>query len=284
MKREIQSLKDFDVFEEASTVSLTQEQLPTAIPTGWVHKPKAFEVKSRIVVRGYAEQVQDKDDTFASAPSFTTLIFLLVLAVAQNWYILGADVSAAFLHALWTGVETFIWPPPEFYPNGGAVWRLKRALYGMKSSPMMWQNHFSTCMQKFDFVRCKSDANLYKHSDGNLFVLCYVDDLLIVGDKDNAEATFQFFSREFFMTQTGTLCDNGDKLNFLGRQLTRTSDSVCISMDPTHVAKTLEESEMTKCRDASTPGTDALKKKVEDGNEPNREDHKAYRKLVGQLL
>ena len=284
MKREIQSLKDFDVFEEVPTDSLTQEQLRACIPTGWVHKPKALEVKSRIVVRGYAEQVQDKDDTFASTPSFTTLKLLLVLAVARNWHILGADVSTAFLHALWTGIETFIWPPPEFYPNGGAVWRLKRALYGMKSSPRMWQDHFSSCMQKFDFIRCKSDANLYKHSDGNLFVLCYVDDLLIVGEKDKAEATFQLLSSEFLMKQTGTLCNEGDKLNFLGRQLTRTSDSVCISMDPTYVARVLEESEMTKCRVANTPGTDALKKKVEDENELDREAHKAYRKLVGQLL
>jgi hypothetical protein len=114
--------------------------------------------------------------------------------------------------------------------------------------------------------------------------LCYVDDLLIVGEKDKAEATFRILSSEFLMKQTGTLCDEGDKLAFLGRQLTRTSDSVCISMDPTYVAKILEESEMTKCRTANTPGTDALKKKVEDENELNREDHKAYRKLVGQLL
>ena len=108
MQRGIQSLKDFDVFEEVTTDSLIQKQLRNVIPTCWVHKPKALEVKSRIVVRVNAQQVQDKDDTFASAPSFTTLKLLLVLAVARNWYILGADVSAAFSNALWTGVETFI--------------------------------------------------------------------------------------------------------------------------------------------------------------------------------
>jgi hypothetical protein len=41
---------------------------------------------------------------------------------------------------------------------------------------------------------------------------------------------------------------------------------------------------MTKCRAANTPGTDALKRKVEGENELDREGHKAYRKLVGQLL
>ena len=100
-------------------------------------------------------------------------------------------------------------------------------------------------------------------------------DLLIVGEKDKAEATFQLLSSEFLMKQTGTLCDEGEILNFPGRQLSRTSDSVCISMDPTYVAKILEESEMTKCRIAKTPGTDALKKKVEDENELDKEDHKA---------
>ena len=55
-------------------------------------------------------------------------------------------------------------------------------------------------------------------------------------------------------------------------------------MDSTYVAKILDEAEMTKCRVANTPGNEALKKKVEDEHELDREAHKAYRKLVGQLL
>ena len=78
--------------------------------------------------------------------------------------------------------------------------------------------------------------------------------------------------------------DKGDALSLLGKQLTRTSDSICISMDPRFVAKIFEEFEMTKCRVANTPGIEALKKKVEDENDLDREDHKANRKLVGQLL
>ena len=96
------------MFEEVLTSSLTQEQPYFCIPTGWVHKPKAFEVKSRIVVRGYAEVVEDKDDTYASTPSFTTLKLMLLLAISKGWFILGADVSTAFLHAVWDKIDTFI--------------------------------------------------------------------------------------------------------------------------------------------------------------------------------
>jgi len=285
MKRELQSLKDFEVFEEVETSNLSEQQVTSAIPTGWVHKAKGLEVKSRVVVRGYAEQVSDPDDTYASTPSFTTLKLLLTLAISRTWFVMGADVSTAFLHALWTKDETFIVPPAEFYPEGGVLWRLRKALYGLKSSPKLWQTHFASTMSKFDFERCKSDANLYRHVDGDLYVLCYVDDLLIVGEKSRVDSTFALLSSELVMKNTGTLCEENDKRNFLGRQLTRTADSsILISMDPTYVAKILEESGMSKCRAANTPGTEALKRKIEDEYELSREDHSAYRKLVGQLL
>ena len=110
--------------------NLTPDQLRECIPTRWVHRAKGLAVKSRIVVKGYKQIIEDKDDTFASTPSFTTLRLLLVMAIARNWFCLGADVSTAFLHALWTGPDTFVWPPEEFYPQGGVVWKLKRLCMG----------------------------------------------------------------------------------------------------------------------------------------------------------
>ena len=284
MKREIDSTKDFDVYDEVKVDLLTPEELKNCIPTRWVHKPKGLAIKSRIVVKGYKEIVDDKDDTYASTPSVITLRLLLVLALAKNWYVLGADVSTAFLHATWTKATTYVWPPEEFYPGGGVAWRLKKALYGLKSSPKLWQTHFATTMAKFDFVRCKSDSNLHKHVDGDLFVLCYVDDMLIVGKEDKAKATFDILSTELLMKSTGTLSKEGDKLDFLGRQLSRSHDSIFIGMDDAYVAKILAEANMSSCRPANTPGTDALKRTVEEEEELDALSHREYRKVVGQLL
>ena len=82
------------------------------------------------------------------------------------------------------------------------MWKLKKALYGLKSSPQLWQAHFANVMERANFVRCKSDANLYRHSDGNLFVLCYVDDLLIVGEEEKTRSTFEILSHELVMKKT----------------------------------------------------------------------------------
>ena len=143
------------------------------------------------------------------------------------------------------------------------MWKLKKALYGLRSSPQLWQAHFANVMERAVFVRCKSDANLYRHSDGNLFVLCYVDDLLIVGEEKKTKSTFEILSHELVMKKTGQLEKEGDKLDFLGRQLTRTNNAVLVSMDGSYIAKILEEANLERCRPALTPGTDTLKRQVE---------------------
>jgi len=60
MKKEMQSIKDFDVYEEELAEKLTPEELKTCIPTKWVHKAKGLEVKSRVVVKGYTELVRTR--------------------------------------------------------------------------------------------------------------------------------------------------------------------------------------------------------------------------------
>ena len=116
MQKEMQSIQDFDVYEEELAEKLTPEELKTCIPTRWVHKAKGLEVKSRVVVKGYKELVEDKDETYASTLSFTTLKLLLTLALAKHWFCLGADVSTAFLHATWTEGTTYVWPPRGILP------------------------------------------------------------------------------------------------------------------------------------------------------------------------
>ena len=94
-----------------------------------VKRAKGDGVKCHVCVRGYDQEV-DPDDTYASTPSLITLKLLLTLAVAHGWHILAGDVSTAFLHALLTD-EVFVIPPVEYYPNGGVLWKLRKAMYGL---------------------------------------------------------------------------------------------------------------------------------------------------------
>ena len=55
-------------------------------------------------------------------------------------------------------------------------------------------------------------------------------------------------------------------------------------MDPEYVEKILDEAGMKTCRAASIPGAGTLRKKVEEEEPLSEEEHRKYRRLVGQLL
>ena len=281
MNKEMTSIKDFDVYEEKLITECTSEQLENAISTKWVKRAKGDGVKCRVCVRGYDQEV-DPDDTYASTPSLITLKLLLTLAVAHGWHILAGDVSTAFLHALLTD-EVFVIPPVEYYPNGGVLWKLRKAMYGLKQSPRMWQQHFASVAASLGFERLKSDSNLYFHPERRCYMLCYVDDLLIFGDKKTTEFLFSELQKQLCLRSEGVL-EPGTSISFLGRCITRREDSIEMSMPTSYIDKMLEQLDMLKCRHAATPGTDALRKLIDSEELLSPEDHRLYRRIVGQLL
>ena len=281
MNKEITSIKDFDVYEEKLITECTPDQLQNAISTKWVKRAKGDGVKCRVCVRGYDQEV-DPDDTYASTPSLITLKLLLTLAVAHGWRILAGDVSTAFLHALLTD-EVFVIPPVEYYPNGGVLWKLRKAMYGLKQSPRMWQQHFASVAASLGFERLKSDSNLYFQPERRCYMLCYVDDLLIFGDKKTTEFLFSELQKQLCLRSEGVL-EPGTSISFLGRCITRREDSIEMSMPTSYIDKMLEQLDMLKCRHAATPGIDALRKLIDSEELLSPEDHKLYLRIVGQLL
>ena len=281
MNKEMTSIKNFEVYEEFLTSECTSEQLQNAISTKWVKRPKGGEVKCRVCVRGFDQEV-DPDDTYASTPSLITLRLLLTLAIAFDWFVIAGDVSTAFLHALLTD-EVFVIPPVEYYPNGGVLWKLRKAMYGLKQSPKMWQQHFVSVASSLGFKRLKSDSNLYFHEARKVYMLCYVDDLLLFGPKGSCEYLFAELQKQLCLRQEGVL-ESGKSINFLGRCITRRDDSMEMSMPTSYIDKMLEQLDMTNCKPAATPCVDSLRKLIESEELLSKDERKLYRRIVGQLL
>ena len=284
MNKEMQSMLNFDVFEEVKMAELTPAQLETVISTRWVKTRKSDGTcRCRIVVRGYDQVVEDPDETYASTPSLLTLKTSLTLAVARGWHVTLADVSTAFLHASMDG-EVLVLPPVEYYPSGEVAWKLKRALYGLKNAPKLWQQHLASTLESKGFQRMKSDPNLYFHVKRKIYLLCYVDDLMLFGERKAVADLVADLQKELLLRVTGELSE-GQEATFLGRHMRRTSTSAQMFMETSYVDRIPELAGMATCKAAPTPGTDALKRGTAELAEPlSPEEHQQYRKLVGQLL
>ena len=65
------------------------------------------------------------------------------------------------------------------------MYRLKRALYGLKQETRAWYTRIDNYFTELGFTKSEEDANLYQIVvDGKvLIIVLYVDDLILTGDE-----------------------------------------------------------------------------------------------------
>ena len=138
-------------------------------------------------------------------------------------------------------------------------------------------------MERLGFRRCKSDSNLYCHKSRSLYVLAYVDDLLIVGDAKLKKEFIEALSKELLVKITGELRPNTEH-SFLGRRLRHNGDSIDILMPQKYIEDLLELYSMNKANSVNTTGSSSLKR-IEDADVAlDAKAHSLFRTAVGKLL
>ena len=80
------------------------------------------------------------------------------------------DVKCDFLNGDLT--EEIYMQPQVFYTNPSLVCRLKKSVYGLKKAPKAWYAKIDSFLLSLNFVRCKSDPNVYlKLIHGSLMII-----------------------------------------------------------------------------------------------------------------
>ena len=115
---------------------LNPEERSKIIGGRWVLTRKSDTVvKARYVAQGYAKYVES-DALCATTLSPTTLRLCFTIALQRQYHMQTWDVSTAFLHATRSEEEPKnLRPPMEFYDEESTLWRVKRAVYELKTSP-----------------------------------------------------------------------------------------------------------------------------------------------------
>ena len=130
----------------------------------------------------------------------------LVVAAPRLWEVRHIDVKCAFING---DMNEYIYmdQPEGFLSNPPLVCRLKKSLYGIKQAPRAWYAKIDSFFLSLNFVRCKSDPNVYlKLINGSLMIIVlYFDDLLITGSsKDEISSLKGAMNQAFSMTDLGS--------------------------------------------------------------------------------
>ena len=248
------------------------------LPTKWVFNIKDNGIyKARIVVQGF-RQIEgiDYQATFAPVIRYDSVRVFLALSVQLGLKVHQMDVVTAFLNSP-IDTDIYVKPPPGWDDKPGYVWKLNSALYGLKQSPMLWNNHIKDTLSRIGFEQNKKEFGLYfrRSTVGLCLIALYVDDLLIASASKS-----ELYEVKEYLKRTYEMKDLGPVNKFLGMNIRQTENSISVSLTD-YIEKKAKEYNFTDIRPVYNP----LQKHVDYyGDSPSFEDITAYQSLVGTLI
>lgn len=247
-----------------------------SIGVKWVFKRKLkpdgsfSKYKARLVANGFLQrQGLDFTEVFAPVARMKTIRLVVTVACARCWSLFHLYVKSAFLHGP-LEEEVYVQQPPRFVDKGieHQVYKLQKALYGLRQSPRAWNKHIDLFLLKLNFTRCVVEHGVYvKGGEGEelLIIYLYVDDVLITGSNPRCiDELKRVMQSEFEMTDLGKLS------YFLGMEFTYTIVGLILHQKK-YVKELLERFGMTMCNSARSP-IEVNQKLVNNENEEDVEE------------
>ncbi|KAK1419766.1 hypothetical protein QVD17_29081 [Tagetes erecta] len=280
MKKELESI------EENNTWALTQ--LPKdqkAIGLKWVFKikrdaqEKVTRYKARLVAKGYVQQYGiDFEEAFAPVARIETIRLILALAAKRGWKVFHLDVETAFLNGR-LKEEVYVKQPDGFIVTGKEdhVYKLNRALYGLRQAPRAWNERLDKTMRKLEFKRCPREPSVYtKIANGELLVIgVYVDDLVVTGSSLEEIKKFKTqMMLEFKMKDMGLLT------YYLGIEVDQRDDGIILKQS-SYAKKLLKAAGMVDCNSCKYPMEPRLELTKDEAGKSV--DARRFRSNIGSL-
>nr|GEU79446.1 ribonuclease H-like domain, reverse transcriptase, RNA-dependent DNA polymerase [Tanacetum cinerariifolium] len=197
----------------------------------------------------------DFEEVFAPVARMETVRLLLAIVANNKWEVHHLDVKSAFLHG-YLKEEVCVTQPEGFIKrqDNGKVYRLIKALYGLRQAPRAWNIKLDNTLKSLNFKKY---------------------DLIITGTpKEEIDKFKTQMEEKFEMSDLGLLA------YYLGIEVTQTNDDISIKQSA-YANKILKEAEMIDYNETWIPmdlGTRLTK--VTKGTMVNSTE---YRSLTGCL-
>ena len=189
---ELRKLKDFDVYDEVEDVG------QPCISTKWVITRKYDRMKARLVARGFEEPYYIKSNSPTVAK--TTMRILLATATSNGWAVKSSDIKPAFLPGKRIQRDLFIKPPPEAAQSNGALWKLKKTLYGLADAARQFYDSVKEELINLGMKQSKVDSSLFYMTSNTQVtgaLVMHIDDFLHCGNEVFEEKVLKPLAESF---------------------------------------------------------------------------------------
>nr|GEV35449.1 retrovirus-related Pol polyprotein from transposon TNT 1-94 [Tanacetum cinerariifolium] len=245
----------------------------------WIYKVKLDELggilknKARLIARGYRqEEGIDFEVSFAPVARLEAIRIFLAYVAHKNMVVYQMDVKTAFLNGN-LREEVYVIQPDGFVDqdNPNHVYKLKKALCGLKQAPRAWYDMLSLFLISQDFSKGSVDPTLFIRRNANdlLLVEIYVDDIIFAASTPELCDPFaNLMCSKFKMSMMGKISF------FLGLQISQSPRGIFINQSK-YALESLKKYDFKSCDLVDTPMVE--KSKLDEDKEGKAIDPSHYR-------
>lgn len=171
-------------------------------------------VKARLVVRGDQQSRTSDENNYAATLAGRSFRTVMAIAAKFDLELIQYDAVNAFVNVR-LDEKVFMRPPPG-YRKRGVILRLKKALYGLRRSPLLWQRDLTSILLDIGYKPVPHEPCAFLRN--GIIVFFYVDDIVIAYRKEKQSEARETIRQ---LKQKYELQGGNDLHWFLGIQVIR---------------------------------------------------------------
>lgn len=217
-------------------------------------------------------------ESFLPVVSWSTIRFMLTMAIINNWYARQVDFVLAFPQAK-VRTDIYMQVPEKFEVKQGklvfnknakppskqdVVEKLIQNVYGLVDASYTWHLHLKKGLLELNFKQSKIDPCLF-YKDKMMFLL-HVDDAICLSPrKDDADKLIKQLADKGYV-----LADDGPLSMYLGMQIKRESKDKVSITQPAFIEQILKATNLKDQRMHDTPADQVLRR--DENNAPRKNE------------
>uniref|UniRef100_A0A0G4H8R9 Reverse transcriptase Ty1/copia-type domain-containing protein n=1 Tax=Chromera velia CCMP2878 TaxID=1169474 RepID=A0A0G4H8R9_9ALVE len=238
------------------------------------------EFKARAVARGDQDPRQGVETATCGCPPDSVRFVLLAALASPNYgknSIASVDCQNAYLQAkLKSRVPVYVRPPPS-HPDrkAGLLWKLKKALYGLKDAGRAFEDHLWEVLRKLGWELSPLSGVFWKKKGGKVVGLLsqYVDDLIVVSLEGDTQKMVQEIAEEVHCKEPEVLG------RYVGNDYEVLSDGRIWCSQKAYV----ESIQGEQSKQGSQPLPTGMTREDDRSEVLDAEGHRRYRQLLREL-
>ena len=271
---EMRGFKDFNVYEYELREVAERDMNGKFVGTRWVDTNKGTEespeVRCRLVGQEFAKG-EVRDDLFAATPPLTATRLMLSALASRgrkgpgSHRVMLLDVKKAFLYGLLKRTVYIELPEEdEKAKTGKYVGKLRKAMYGLRDAPQIWQGEVKRTMEELGFHAIVSTPCVYINRVTGVRAVAHVDDFMCTGPKEALRQLLIDLEKRYQM-KAKVLGPGGEEERegkFLGRTVRWTKEGLEWEGDQKLRKVLIEEWGMERSSAVITPGVKEDREKI----------------------